>query len=919
MLGLHLRDEFQGKRLKGTAIELSNDGKTGATQISAQAFLEITYPTHDLLKAIEAIGPDKGRPLAIIGERGLGKSHLMAALFHAVNDSAATGAWLRSWAENLNDPSLSSFPLRSQMLVIGESLHRQRYKFLWDLLFERHPHGAFIKGKWEGMGDSKTEIPSDKLIIELLEHTPCMVLLDEFQTWFDGLTSTKQYPWRNWAFNFIQILSDIARDRPELLVLVISVRNGNSDAFQQVHRHNPVTIDFKAGGTADRIQQDRRRLLLHRLFDNRLQIPARDVEALISIHIAEAFRLLEVAPSEQDSKRKDFVECWPFSPYLLRLLEEQVLIAADAQETRDMIRILANLFKSRGTKSPLLTAADFRVDDAESSIGALLDSVSNPQHRKLRDKALQNITSVTEALPNHAALTPHLHEMVGALWLRSIAVGNNAGAAPAVLQLDITKATAIDDNAFQVELSHIVQNSFNIHHAAGRYVFKEEENPEGKVMACARNDKLFADRSDLEYLAKEVRYSIGGAEQVARSFRVVALPTNWLTHPWPDPESQEHPNHWEDGRLPILVLPEEPDKLDERLGRWIKEHVQRYRNAPRFLLPVAGSLSLFHDRDLVVLARAALKSQEWSAQNPEYKRLHGTYQKNLRDLLQRRFDRFAILQRWNFADPSQCVFSVEKLSKQGIHAPDAMEEAIRKDLFVVEEFEAFVQEAAEAHSSVSKLLKEIQEPRPAGIDCIPWLGEIQIKERLLRLCARGKLAIDLRGMELLQAHAGEPEEDAWHRLKGKLSDTGRKLEEIKILKPAAIPASGGVHPDMFGQETAAGPGSSSAVQEVPPQSHATPQVTGTTGAAEGSRPPTGGGIFGDSSSPHKPRIRLTNPATSPLNLLGKLETWKIGPATPVSEVHLKISAATGAQLAEMLKKLPTGLTFELNLEKEDGA
>ncbi len=133
------------------------------------------------------------------------------------------------------------------MLVIGESLHRQRYKFLWDLLFERHPRGEFIKGKWEGMGAAKTDIPSDKLIVELLEHTPTMLLLDEFQTWYDGLTNTKQYPWKNWAFNFIQILSEIAKERPDLLVLVLSVRNGGSDAYQQVHRVNPVAIDFKAG------------------------------------------------------------------------------------------------------------------------------------------------------------------------------------------------------------------------------------------------------------------------------------------------------------------------------------------------------------------------------------------------------------------------------------------------------------------------------------------------------------------------------------------------------------------------------------------------------------------------------------------------------------------------------------------------
>ena len=248
MLALTLREEFRGKRLKGTAIELSNETNTGATQIAAQEFLEITYPTHDLLKGIEAVGPNQGRPVVVIGERGLGKSHLMAALYHAVNDATSTGAWLNSWASTLSEPLIGKIALRSGMLVIGESLHRQRYKFLWDLLFERHPHGTYIKGKWEGMGAAKTDIPSDKLIFELLQHSPTMLLLDEFQTWYDGLTNTKQYPWKNWAFNFIQILSEIAKEHPELLVLVISVRNGGSDAYQQVHRVNPIPIDFKAGG-----------------------------------------------------------------------------------------------------------------------------------------------------------------------------------------------------------------------------------------------------------------------------------------------------------------------------------------------------------------------------------------------------------------------------------------------------------------------------------------------------------------------------------------------------------------------------------------------------------------------------------------------------------------------------------------------
>ena len=56
MLGLKLRKEFQGRRLKGTAIELTNKNKTGATQVPASDFLKITYPTSDLLKTSRAGG-----------------------------------------------------------------------------------------------------------------------------------------------------------------------------------------------------------------------------------------------------------------------------------------------------------------------------------------------------------------------------------------------------------------------------------------------------------------------------------------------------------------------------------------------------------------------------------------------------------------------------------------------------------------------------------------------------------------------------------------------------------------------------------------------------------------------------------------------------------------------------------------------
>jgi hypothetical protein len=908
MLGLTLRDEFRGKRLKGTAIELANESSTGATQIQAKQFLDITYPTHDVLKGIEAISPNQGRPVVIIGDRGLGKSHLMAALYHAATDPKSTKGWLTYWSSLTSNAQMGEMPLREGMWVIGESLHRQRYKFLWELLFEKHPHGKFINGKWQGQGDKKTDVPSDKLIIELLEHTPTMLLLDEFQTWFDALTSTKQYPWKQWAFNFIQILSEIARERPDLLVLVVSVRNGSSDAYQQIHRVNPITIDFKAGGTAERIQQDRRRMLMHRLFDNRLQIATGTIEALVAQHIAEFFRLRAVPESEHERRRKEFLEAWPFAPHLLRLLEEQVLVATDAQETRDMIRILANLFKSRGEDVPLLTAADFFLDDDGSGIGALLDSVSVGHHRSLRDKAQQNILSVTEAVPDYKNRVPHLQELVAALWLRSIAVGNLAGAEPHTLQVDITRDRPIDDNAFQEEMGVIQENSFNIHQDGPRLIFREEENPRAKLLSCARNDKLFADESDHAHLARQIKYAIGGADDVARRFRIVALPKAWENDPWSGVEEADRPNQWDD-RMPILVLPEAPEKLDAQLGRWLKDWLQSRRNAVRFLLPRHGSPNAFYDQELLIITRAAMKAQEWSPQSAEYKKLHTEYQGLLQDNLKKRFDRFAVLRRWSFNDAKRCLFSVETLKKQGSQIPDNIEDSLLNDLFVPEDFEGLVLEAASQNASVGKLLKELQEPRPGEQDCIPWLGETQMKERLLRLCAQGKIAINLRGLEYLQTQPGEDEDTAWRRLKAKLYFSSRQLDEVRLLEPAAVPVTGGA---------AVGGAASSFTLEggtladggITAASIGTPRSDGVA---------SGAGIFngGSIEGSRKPRIALSNPATSPLNLIGKLEGWGIGPATEVASVSIRLSSANGAQLKDLLKKLPEGMTFELSLEKEE--
>jgi len=90
ILGLTLREDFQGRCLRGTAIELANENYTSATRIGAAEFLGIAYPTSDVTSAIEAIGPGHGQPVVLIGERSRGNSLVLAVLYHGCNNRVVT-------------------------------------------------------------------------------------------------------------------------------------------------------------------------------------------------------------------------------------------------------------------------------------------------------------------------------------------------------------------------------------------------------------------------------------------------------------------------------------------------------------------------------------------------------------------------------------------------------------------------------------------------------------------------------------------------------------------------------------------------------------------------------------------------------------------------------------------------------------
>lgn len=704
-LPLDLRHEFQQPHMRGTAIELRNRQGTGWTQRDPTELLQITYPTSDVQRALGGISTGaQGRPLVFLGQRGRGKSHIMALLHHALESPDKVSGWARDWGSKPGFPNLASLALPRGFIAITETLSNQEYRTLWDLIFERHPRGAHFGGKHEA---SRISVPSKSLMQDLFAERPTALILDEFQTWFDGLhdeVGDSGLKRRQWAFNFIQILSELAKERPDLLMLIVSVRDISTEGFRQIHRIGPVVIDFK-GDTA---KEDRKRLLLHRLFENRAQFGVPAIEQVVAAYASERVRLLHSGKSdlEKERLRREVVDAWPFAPDLLSLLEDHVLMADSAQDKRDLIRVLAELYRSRGALVPLLTPSDFLVNDDDCGVLTLLDSFATTADQEhLREKAIRNL----DALKAAGVTSERSAEIISGIWIRSLSATNIIGGSREELQLDLTRSKTIDDNGFTAELATIVENSFNIHEVGTsdkRFCFKLEENPLSKVKATAKNDKLFDPEApaapgllpvmkDQGFIRQVLEHQLRTPDAVNElPSRVIVLDPNWEAAPWANIPQQDQPERWD--KPVLLVLPVAPVDVNGTLGPWLAKHVTTRRNMVRFLIPKAGIKGIYDDIDLRRIARCAFLAKDWK-DKPDgtvYADIFRRFDKDLRRELGERFDRFALLHRWNFQIPSTCAFHVEPCTTSPEKVAKSVEDSVRTNFFAPEDFNAFMIAAA---------------------------------------------------------------------------------------------------------------------------------------------------------------------------------------------------------------------------------
>jgi len=272
-----------------------------------------------------------------------------------------------------------------------------------------------------------------------------------------------------------------------------------------------------------------------------------------------------------------------------------------------------------------------------------------------------------------------------------------------------------------------------------------------------------------------------------------------------------------------------------------------------------------------------------------------------------RFNRFAILQKWDFQNPENCVFHIEKISKQGGDIPGAVDDKIRSDLFDQTDFKKFVLQRAKDSDFIGSVMDDLTSPPPTNTDeAIPFLGETKAYECILDIAAQGDIVLNVSGAWIGRRSEDESDEDALRYIHSKAYRTGQEMRQIQLGLPVVV-GGGAIAPGM------------QPVTPVQPISQGGGQTGGTTpaGGSDGHTGNAGVGGIGEVRVGMTQTKRSDEPATG-INLFGYFERWGIAPTQIIDSAKIDFSELPAHQIKQILQRIPPTIKAKLEITYKGG-
>ena len=369
-------------------------------------FFRRTFLTDSLRRlltgAVQRLSGSGGDPVVQLQTNfGGGKTHSMLALYHLFSGVRASG--LAGIDEVLKDAGTSELPSVRRVVLVGNRIspgNPNEYngtvvRTLWgELAWQLGGAEAFAR---VAADDERATSPGDRLRELLVEHGPCLVLIDEWVAYARQLHDESDLPAGSFEtqFTFAQTLTESAKSAGNCM-LVISLPASDIDGSLHTRAD-----DAEVGG-----QRGREALTRLRNVIGRVEAAWRPATAEESFEIVRR-RLFQPFQGAEQFKTRDVVargfselyrsqqqefpaECreadyeqrlkaaYPIHPEIFDRLYTDWSALAKFQRTRGVLRLMASVIHhqwEQGNRSPLILPGDLALDDGrvQSELTRYLD------------------------------------------------------------------------------------------------------------------------------------------------------------------------------------------------------------------------------------------------------------------------------------------------------------------------------------------------------------------------------------------------------------------------------------------------------------------------------------------------------------------------------------------------------------------
>ncbi len=482
----------------------------------AEAFFRATHPTSNMVSLIAEVldrltGGSGDRVLQLRSPFGGGKSHLLAALYHATKNRATMDA---IWPEAKQWPHVEGvrvavfdgdkFDVQGREVSPGIRVQTLWGWIAWSLggptLYERIRYH-----------DERRVSPGGDVIRELLgrgqsPEPPTLIMLDETLKYFERAQADTQIVGESTlgrqTLDFIHSLSTEVANSSQA-VMIYSLQASAGEAFGNVALLNMLDhltsrVDSKREPVkGDEILPVLQRRLLNDMPDAAVadQIAGAYAPVITGMQTAQARTASEkrVVQDEALNLRRRFQAAYPFHPTLIDLMKERWASIPDFQRTRGALRFLSTcLHALKEGSGSLLGPGDVLISNGtvqhafftevgqRESFKAVLEADftgPNARTRRIDERLASEFPHLSGVRPATRLATAILMYSFGGLQRPGESQGQTM--ATGVTEPELLAAVIgpdLDSLTTQTALKALREECLFLHHDGVRYVFKTTPN-----------------------------------------------------------------------------------------------------------------------------------------------------------------------------------------------------------------------------------------------------------------------------------------------------------------------------------------------------------------------------------------------------------------------------------------------------------